>query len=603
MVHALAQKPSAKDAAPATKKPPSPRVAPSLSSPGLLLQRQTSCACGGKCPHCESKRAQPSSLKIGAASDRDEQEADRLAEQIVRTSGRPTQHPESGGDRTAPATVQEALRSPGQPLDAATRNLMAPRLGHDLSQVRVHTGAAAARSARDVSARAYTVGQDIVFASQEYAPATTTGRRLLAHELVHTVQQSSGATVHLQRTIGDGHDLQSPRFAGDPVLEACFDNERLLRFGNQGAAVSKLQQALVDAGFPLPVFGVDGIFKSETRAAVQDFQRSHGLDPDGLVGPLTMAALDTQFAAAPPVPTPPVPTPPVPPTPVPPTPVPPTPVPPTPVPPTPVPPTPAPPTPVPETITSQTVATSPGAQTRTTIGVGEQVNLTHAPGSAAWTTTGGTLSAASGVTVILTAPDTARTITVTAGAATLAFTVVAPTSVTMDRQPGTGVQHNANRPTSGIQTRVFLGPDTVNFGQARYRELDVAGTGTGVYSCNPASGGHCGAGGGGAACPDKALTNTVVAGKGTQSVLGDCALSGECCTAPPFAAGNITINIPYEYKVGTGAFHNFTTVTQVHTLAADGSTLTSSKAGATGSVTVPDPSLALPQCPIGACPP
>ena len=191
----------------------------------------------------------------------------------------------------------------------------------------------------------------------------------------------------------------------------------------------------------------------------------------------------------------------------------------------------------------------------------------------------------------------------TAGAATIEFEVVAPATVAMDREPGTGVQHKVNRPRSGIQTRVFLGPDTVNFSRVRYRELDVNATATvpGAYSCFAAGTGHCGAGGGGAPCADKALSSTVVAGSGTQSVLGDCACSGDCNTAPPFVAGSLSFTIPYEYKVGAGAFHAFANVPQLHTLAADLSTLTSSKGGASGSTTVAAATLALPQC-IGPCP-
>jgi hypothetical protein len=248
-------------------------------------------------------------------------------------------------------------------------------------------------------------------------------------------------------------------------------------------------------------------------------------------------------------------------------------------------------------MTSETVVTSPAPRTRTTIGVGEDVNLTHAPGSAAWSTTAGTLSAATGAAVILTAPDTAQTITVTAGAATKDFTVLAPTTVAMDRKPGTGVKHCKDRPNSGIQTRVFLGPDTVNFSRAIYRELDVPGVPTtpGVYSCNTFRTGHCVAVGG--ACRDKVLTDTVVSGKGTQSLLGDCAYSGYCSGGPPFVPGSISLNIPYEYKVGTGSFHAITTVAQVHTLAADASTLTTTKAGASGTTTVAAATETITQCP------
>ncbi|MGO9888234.1 MAG: DUF4157 domain-containing protein [Solirubrobacteraceae bacterium] len=92
----------------------------------------------------------------------------------------------------APPVVHEALRGPGAPLDASTRNLMEERLGTDFSHVRVHTGERAAASARAVDALAYTVGSSIVFGSGRYAPHTDQGQRLLAHELVHTIQQGRG---------------------------------------------------------------------------------------------------------------------------------------------------------------------------------------------------------------------------------------------------------------------------------------------------------------------------------------------------------------------------------------------------------------------------
>ena len=79
-----------------------------------------------------------------------------------------------------------------QPLDAATRAYLEPRFGRDLSRIRVHTDARAADSARSVQAKAYTVGQDLVFGQGKYAPATPAGRELLAHELTHAVQQRDG---------------------------------------------------------------------------------------------------------------------------------------------------------------------------------------------------------------------------------------------------------------------------------------------------------------------------------------------------------------------------------------------------------------------------
>jgi hypothetical protein len=93
----------------------------------------------------------------------------------------------------APPIVHDVLRSAGQPLDAATRAFMEPRFGQDFSHVRVHTDERAAASASAVSAVAYTVGQDLVFASGKYAPQDTQGQQLLAHELTHVVQQAYDA--------------------------------------------------------------------------------------------------------------------------------------------------------------------------------------------------------------------------------------------------------------------------------------------------------------------------------------------------------------------------------------------------------------------------
>ena len=95
----------------------------------------------------------------------------------------------SWGATAPPPIVHDVLRSPGQPLDAATRSFMEPRFGRDFSGVRAHTDSEAAKSAGAVNALAYTVGRHVVFAEGQYAPVTEAGRRLIAHELVHTIQQ------------------------------------------------------------------------------------------------------------------------------------------------------------------------------------------------------------------------------------------------------------------------------------------------------------------------------------------------------------------------------------------------------------------------------
>jgi hypothetical protein len=99
------------------------------------------------------------------------------------------------GEVAAPEIVGDVLRSPGCPLDFGSRAFMESRFAHDFSHVRVHTDARAAESARAVQASAYTVGKDIVFGANQYAPSTHVGRRLLAHELAHVVQQSAPAAT------------------------------------------------------------------------------------------------------------------------------------------------------------------------------------------------------------------------------------------------------------------------------------------------------------------------------------------------------------------------------------------------------------------------
>jgi outer membrane protein OmpA-like peptidoglycan-associated protein len=104
----------------------------------------------------------------------------------------------SGGASEIPRSVHEVLSSAGQPLDSATRAFMEPRFGYDFSDVRVHANAIAARSAREVSALAFTVGNHIAFAAGQYVPGTSKTNSLFAHELTHVVQQG-GVSGVIQR--------------------------------------------------------------------------------------------------------------------------------------------------------------------------------------------------------------------------------------------------------------------------------------------------------------------------------------------------------------------------------------------------------------------
>ncbi|SEI51227.1 protein of unknown function [Dyadobacter sp. SG02] len=105
---------------------------------------------------------------------------------------RKEQSPESPKQNTAPPIVSDVISGSGRPLDADTRHFMEARIGHSFESVQLHTDTQAASSADSINARAYTSGNHIVFNENQYQPQTDTGKRLLAHELVHTIQQDGG---------------------------------------------------------------------------------------------------------------------------------------------------------------------------------------------------------------------------------------------------------------------------------------------------------------------------------------------------------------------------------------------------------------------------
>ena len=204
---------------------------PQKSAPFSVAQSQTVArwSCGSPSPFGHDFRRIPinppvtgpaqAKLTVYTPGDEYEQEADRISEQIMRmreprfqcacggacpkcqASSRPSsfqaKHVRVDGARqiSAPPIVHRVLASPGQLLDPGTRSFMEPRFGADFSHVRVHTGPDAAESARQIGARAYTLGGHIVFGVGEYAPASKAGRGLLTHELAHVLQQDGARTV------------------------------------------------------------------------------------------------------------------------------------------------------------------------------------------------------------------------------------------------------------------------------------------------------------------------------------------------------------------------------------------------------------------------
>jgi hypothetical protein len=190
--------------------------------------------------------------------------------QRVRVSGDAQEQP-------APATVEEALRSPGQPLDPETRAFMEPRFGHDFSGVRVHTGAAATQSAWDVNAHAYAVGRDIVFDSRRFAPRTQEGQRLIAHELAHVVQQSSAPPLRIGQHDQSARALDGVRDTATPVRQ--FSGLAVQRDTKRPS--SEESQAM-GAAFILP--NVGGGFALEQELVRRGILRPVDYDSWGFLG-------------------------------------------------------------------------------------------------------------------------------------------------------------------------------------------------------------------------------------------------------------------------------------------------------------------------------
>jgi hypothetical protein len=188
----------------------------------------------------ETRIIQPK-LAVGRIDDPLEQEADRVADQVMRT---PRANPAGsavppGGQRMCHACMEElrakavpgemaqgpedfeqrfaSLRGGGERLSLSERAFFEPRFGRDFSRVQLHSGPAASELARSVQARAFTLGDSIVFGAGQYAPGQQVGRRLLAHELTHVVQQG-GTTPAAVSAIQREPD-ESARTGRDAAIE------------------------------------------------------------------------------------------------------------------------------------------------------------------------------------------------------------------------------------------------------------------------------------------------------------------------------------------------------------------------------------------------
>jgi hypothetical protein len=144
----------------------------------VLQMKEASCACGGSCTHCKDKKKNLVQRKATVSSS--QRSADEVNENILSYMGS------------------------GQPLDTATLGFMEPRFGHSFRNVSVHADEQAGVAARTIGARAFTLGHNVVFGAGEYEPHSPKGRTLLAHELAHVVQQRQSDSPQIQTQPDDG---------------------------------------------------------------------------------------------------------------------------------------------------------------------------------------------------------------------------------------------------------------------------------------------------------------------------------------------------------------------------------------------------------------
>ncbi|MEF8701282.1 MAG: DUF4157 domain-containing protein [Candidatus Accumulibacter sp. UW20] len=285
-------------------------------------------------------------LTLSHPDDRFEKEADRIADQVLRmpdpaltrpgidpTPIRPLsiqrlckecedelqrQFQDTGTDPGSSSldTIATTLRHTGSLLDSPTRAFFEPRFGVDFSAVRIHTDTQASESARAVNALAYTVGHDVVFNSGQYAPHSDTGRRLLAHELTHVVQQGGGI-ARQPADAGTGTDAGEPMFETKSgqvsetdvqTLAAVIFAESSRTDPREDAAVGYVLVGKMKGGASIQkivhrprlyssVTGHKGKGSREYRAFIGDFEPG---DPTGLPQqqPKTMQAYADQLAPA-----------------------------------------------------------------------------------------------------------------------------------------------------------------------------------------------------------------------------------------------------------------------------------------------------------------
>ena len=189
------------------------------------------------------------------------------------------------------SSVENVLKKSGQPLDSDTRNFMEGRFGYDFSHVQLHNNSEANQSSAAINAKAYTHQNHIVFGSGQYQPGSDSGKKLLAHELTHVVQQSAANNASdLMRKCDPAlfAGKTAPTFLPkEKTIVDVFKGSRTLKKKqHEPVAIGIIQQALVDLSIDLGKSGpakngVDRDYGDRTVKGVEDFQTKNSLPAKG----------------------------------------------------------------------------------------------------------------------------------------------------------------------------------------------------------------------------------------------------------------------------------------------------------------------------------
>ena len=545
-------------------------------------------------------------LRVGPAQDVYEREADAAADAVMRSEGKPTARLEprlqrtctcqggkdancpacsplvgqlqrrsvASGDAEAPAAVDTALASAGTALGATTRQFFESRFGHDFAGVRVHTDAQANASAQSVNALAYTVGRHVVFSSGAYQPSSSTGRRLLAHELAHVVQQGAAVPLGAGQTRRGAapataqvlqRDAAAPGTRTSTISVRYTDDDvefyhRVIRAidrspGFRGVSTASLWQPFHDPAF--------AIYARLSRALTAEgssvtLRASAFFDPTVFHGQLTNGRLQLEQEAR-----------------------------------------------LAETTVTAVITPRDNFAGRslTRLGVAEVADLsfTATPSVAAahlgglqWiiASGAGVLSAATNTgTATYTAPSAVgsvrlelRVVTGLAAGrvvATLGLGIVAPNDALM-QQLGSGVCHVNGFGSVGFHGEIFLRPTTVSFQNIQFSEGDGRGIGIGYFV------GIDGA----MHCATNACNNPSTVGVGNSasgSKVNGVDTVNTNSLSPPFSAGVFMWPIQWQFRVGTAAWAPFTVAVQTQTIDASGTTTISKKGAGPFMKRVVDP--------------